>query len=68
MPTPLVVEALGMSRLRFVNARTETEASAGKKYSVEPEVSNSSPADGIRQENRKSEEEEGNLYLGITSD
>ncbi|KAH7822546.1 uncharacterized protein MONOS_8828 [Monocercomonoides exilis] len=66
--TPLVVEALGMSRLRFVNARTETEASAGKKYSVEPEVSNSSPSDGIQQENRRAAEEAADGSLGIASD
>ncbi|KAH7819121.1 uncharacterized protein MONOS_12788 [Monocercomonoides exilis] len=44
----LVVEALGLSRLRFVKARTATEASAGKKFSVQPEMRNFSPADGIR--------------------
>ncbi|KAH7824950.1 uncharacterized protein MONOS_10895 [Monocercomonoides exilis] len=66
---PLVAEALGMSRLRFVNARTETEASAGKKYSVEPEMSNSSPADSIRQEISRAEESETeDGSLGITSD
>eukprot|EP00770_Monocercomonoides_exilis_P011996 MONOS_11938.1-p1 / transcript=MONOS_11938.1 / gene=MONOS_11938 / organism=Monocercomonoides_exilis_PA203 / gene_product=flagellar associated protein / transcript_product=flagellar associated protein / location=Mono_scaffold00628:4-3414(-) / protein_length=1023 / sequence_SO=supercontig / SO=protein_coding / is_pseudo=false len=63
---PLVVEALGLSGLRFVKA--ETEVGADKQYSVEPEVCSSSPSDGIQQENRRAEEEAADGSLGLASD
>ncbi|KAH7816028.1 uncharacterized protein MONOS_2536 [Monocercomonoides exilis] len=63
---PLVVEALGLSRLRFVKA--EAEAGADKQHSEEPELCSSSPSDGIQQENRRAEEEEADGSLEITSD
>ncbi|KAH7828851.1 uncharacterized protein MONOS_6148 [Monocercomonoides exilis] len=44
----LVVEALGLSGLRFVKA--EVEVGADKQHSVEPEVCSSSSSDGIQQE------------------
>ncbi|KAH7823528.1 uncharacterized protein MONOS_11759 [Monocercomonoides exilis] len=55
---PLVVEVLGMSRLRFVKAGMEAEAEDGadKQHSVEPKVCSSSPSDSIQQENRRAEE------------
>ncbi|KAH7823360.1 uncharacterized protein MONOS_8448 [Monocercomonoides exilis] len=43
---PLVVEALGLSGLRFVKA--ESEADSDKQHSVEPEVCSSSSADGVQ--------------------
>ncbi|KAH7821321.1 uncharacterized protein MONOS_15015 [Monocercomonoides exilis] len=61
---PLVVEAHGLSGLRFVKA----EAEADMLHSVEPEVCSSSPSDGIQQENRRAEEEAANRSLGIASD
>ncbi|KAH7815004.1 uncharacterized protein MONOS_9607 [Monocercomonoides exilis] len=63
---PLIVEALGLSVLRFVKA--EVEMGADKQHSVEPEVCSSSPSDGIQQENRRAEEEAADGSLGITSD
>ncbi|KAH7819168.1 uncharacterized protein MONOS_3238 [Monocercomonoides exilis] len=63
---PLVVDALGLSGLRFV--KVETEAGADKQHSVEPEVCRSSPSDGIQQENRRAEEEVADGSLGIASD
>ncbi|KAH7823610.1 uncharacterized protein MONOS_9489 [Monocercomonoides exilis] len=42
----MVVEALGLSGLRFVKA--EAEADSDKQHSVEPEVCSSSPSDGIQ--------------------
>ncbi|KAH7819459.1 uncharacterized protein MONOS_7128 [Monocercomonoides exilis] len=63
---PLIVEALGLSGLRFVKA--EAEVGAYKQHSVEPEVRSSSPSDGIQQENRIAEEEEADGSLGISSD
>ncbi|KAH7819303.1 uncharacterized protein MONOS_14573 [Monocercomonoides exilis] len=69
---PLVVEVLGTSRLRFVKARTETEADTDKQHSIEPEVCNSSPADGIRQEISREDEiwslAEADMSLGTISD
>ncbi|KAH7828986.1 uncharacterized protein MONOS_16112 [Monocercomonoides exilis] len=62
----LVVEALGLAWLRFVNAKGE--AGADKQHSEEPEVCSSSPSDGIQQENRRAEEEAADGSLGITSD
>ncbi|KAH7815543.1 uncharacterized protein MONOS_7160 [Monocercomonoides exilis] len=63
----LVVEAFGLSWLRFVKA--DAEAGADKQHSVEPEVCSSSPSDGIQQENRRAAEEEAaDGSLGITSD
>ncbi|KAH7825132.1 uncharacterized protein MONOS_1491 [Monocercomonoides exilis] len=59
----MVVEALGMSGQKLVKARTETEASACKKFSVEPEVHNSSPSDGIQQE--ISEEQKREQQTGL---
>ncbi|KAH7831433.1 uncharacterized protein MONOS_5403 [Monocercomonoides exilis] len=59
---PLIVEALGLSGLRFVKA--EAEAGADKQHSVEPEVCSSSPSDGIQQENRRAEEEAADGSLG----
>ncbi|KAH7826148.1 uncharacterized protein MONOS_17397 [Monocercomonoides exilis] len=50
--SPLVVEALGMIRQRFVKAvakdEADTEADADKQHSVEPEVHSSSPSDGFQ--------------------
>eukprot|EP00770_Monocercomonoides_exilis_P016597 MONOS_16565.1-p1 / transcript=MONOS_16565.1 / gene=MONOS_16565 / organism=Monocercomonoides_exilis_PA203 / gene_product=IQ domain-containing protein H / transcript_product=IQ domain-containing protein H / location=Mono_scaffold01866:30-1708(-) / protein_length=472 / sequence_SO=supercontig / SO=protein_coding / is_pseudo=false len=63
---PLVVEALGLSGLRFVKA--ETEVGADKQHSVEPEVRSSSPSDGIQQENRRAAEEAADGSLGLASD
>ncbi|KAH7828827.1 uncharacterized protein MONOS_6167 [Monocercomonoides exilis] len=51
---PLVVEALGLGRLRFVKA--EAEADSDKQHSVEPEVCSSSPSDGIQQKISREEE------------
>ncbi|KAH7823488.1 uncharacterized protein MONOS_9867 [Monocercomonoides exilis] len=62
----LVVEALGLSLLRFVKA--DAEVGADKQHSVEPEVFSSSPSDGTQLENRRAEEEEADGSLEITSD
>ncbi|KAH7829090.1 uncharacterized protein MONOS_17131 [Monocercomonoides exilis] len=64
--SPLVVEALGLSGLRFVKA--EAEAGANKQHSEEPELCSSSPSDGTQLENRRAEEEEADGSLGITFD
>ncbi|KAH7827002.1 uncharacterized protein MONOS_16083 [Monocercomonoides exilis] len=65
--TLLVVEALGLSRLRFVKA--DAEAGADKQHSVEPEVCSFSPSDGIQQENRRAAEEAAAYgSFDITSD
>ncbi|KAH7819598.1 uncharacterized protein MONOS_15974 [Monocercomonoides exilis] len=64
---PLVVEALGLSGLRFVKA--ETEVCESKQHPMKPEVCSSSPSNGIQQENRRAAEEEAaDGSLGITSD
>ncbi|KAH7831524.1 uncharacterized protein MONOS_11111 [Monocercomonoides exilis] len=63
---PLIVEALGLSGLRFVKA--EAEVGAYKQHSVEPEVCSSSPSNGIQQENRRAEEEATDGSFDITSD
>ncbi|KAH7825082.1 uncharacterized protein MONOS_8979 [Monocercomonoides exilis] len=75
---PLVVEAVGLSLLRFVKvaaeakAETETEAEdeayANKQHLVEPKVCSSSPSDGIQQEISRAEEEAAVVSFGITSD
>ncbi|KAH7822271.1 uncharacterized protein MONOS_11983 [Monocercomonoides exilis] len=66
----LIVEALGLSRLRFVKAgpEAETEAGADKQHSEESEVNSSSPSDGIQQENKRAEEEATDGSLNISSD
>ncbi|KAH7815970.1 uncharacterized protein MONOS_13057 [Monocercomonoides exilis] len=63
---PLAVEALGLSRLRFVKA--EAEAGADKQHSEEPELCSSSPSDGIQEEISRAEEEAADGSLEITSD
>ncbi|KAH7816300.1 uncharacterized protein MONOS_10035 [Monocercomonoides exilis] len=50
----LVVEALGLSGLRFVKVGAE----ADDQHSIESELCSSSPSDDIQQENRRAEEEE----------
>ncbi|KAH7821110.1 uncharacterized protein MONOS_13728 [Monocercomonoides exilis] len=69
---PLVVEALGLSELRFVKAEvgTEAEAEAGtnKQHSIETKVCRSSTSDGIQQEISRAEEEAVDGSSGITSD
>eukprot|EP00770_Monocercomonoides_exilis_P016328 MONOS_16282.1-p1 / transcript=MONOS_16282.1 / gene=MONOS_16282 / organism=Monocercomonoides_exilis_PA203 / gene_product=unspecified product / transcript_product=unspecified product / location=Mono_scaffold01612:4538-5904(+) / protein_length=298 / sequence_SO=supercontig / SO=protein_coding / is_pseudo=false len=64
--TPMVVDVLGLSGLRFVKA--ETEVGADKQHSVEPEECSFFPSDGIQQENRRAVEEAADGSLGITSD
>ncbi|KAH7832471.1 uncharacterized protein MONOS_3820 [Monocercomonoides exilis] len=68
--TLLVVEALGLSRLRFVKAgpEAETEAGADKQHSEEPEVCSSFPSDGMKQDNWRAAEEAADGSLEITSD
>ncbi|KAH7818447.1 uncharacterized protein MONOS_14078 [Monocercomonoides exilis] len=61
---PLVVEALGLSLLRFVKAETEVD----KHHSVEPEACSSSPSDGIQEEISRADEEAADVSLGMTSD
>ncbi|KAH7816889.1 uncharacterized protein MONOS_14140 [Monocercomonoides exilis] len=63
---PLVVEVLGLNRLRFVKA--ETEVGVSKQHSVESKMCSSSPSDGIQQENRRAEEEAADGSFDITSD
>ncbi|KAH7826803.1 uncharacterized protein MONOS_3884 [Monocercomonoides exilis] len=62
---PLVVDALGLSRLRFVK---ETKAEVDKQHSVKSEVCSISSADGIQQEILRAEEEAADGSLGIISD
>ncbi|KAH7824530.1 uncharacterized protein MONOS_6989 [Monocercomonoides exilis] len=57
---PLIVEALGLSGLRFVKA--EVEVGADKQHSVEPEVCRSSPSDGF---NRRFQEQKKNQQMGL---
>ncbi|KAH7831500.1 uncharacterized protein MONOS_11999 [Monocercomonoides exilis] len=64
---PLVVEALGLSGLRFVKA--DAEVGASKQHPMKPEVCSSSPSDGIQQEiSRAAEEEAADGSLGLASD
>ncbi|KAH7820936.1 uncharacterized protein MONOS_9162 [Monocercomonoides exilis] len=57
--SPLVVEALELSWLRFVKAvakaEADTEAGPDKQHSVEPEVHSSSPSDGFQREISRAE-------------
>ncbi|KAH7828514.1 uncharacterized protein MONOS_7711 [Monocercomonoides exilis] len=61
-----VVEALGLSWLRF--AKAEDEAEADKPHSTEAEMYHSSPSDGIQQKISRAEEESLDGSLGIASD
>ncbi|KAH7815148.1 uncharacterized protein MONOS_12830 [Monocercomonoides exilis] len=64
---PLVVEALGLSGLRFVKA--EAEVGVSKQHSVKYEVCSTPSAYGIQQEISRAEEEEAaDGSLGMTSD
>ncbi|KAH7819265.1 uncharacterized protein MONOS_2878 [Monocercomonoides exilis] len=61
----LVVEALGLCRLRFVKA--EAEADSDKQHSLKPEVCRTSQRDDIQQEISRAEEDSADGSLGITS-
>ncbi|KAH7827132.1 uncharacterized protein MONOS_12634 [Monocercomonoides exilis] len=61
---PLVVETLGLSRLRFVKEDEDSD----KHHSVEPEMCSIFSVDGIQQEISRTEEEAADGSLGITSD
>ncbi|KAH7821009.1 uncharacterized protein MONOS_7686 [Monocercomonoides exilis] len=63
---PLVVEALGLSGLRFV--KEKAEVGVNKQHSVEPEVCSSLSAYCIQQEISRAEEEAADGSLGITFD
>ncbi|KAH7817372.1 uncharacterized protein MONOS_12392 [Monocercomonoides exilis] len=62
----VVVEALGLNRLRFVKA--DADVGVSKQHPMKPEVCSSSPSNSIQQEISRAEEEAADGSLGITSD
>ncbi|KAH7827057.1 uncharacterized protein MONOS_14348 [Monocercomonoides exilis] len=62
--TLLVVEELGLSRLRFVKEDVDSD----KQHAVEPEMCSSSSVDGIQQEISRAKDGAKDGSFGITSD
>ncbi|KAH7823725.1 uncharacterized protein MONOS_15310 [Monocercomonoides exilis] len=53
-----IVEALELSRLKFMNTEAEAKVDTDKQHSVEPEMCSSSLSDEIQQEISRADEEE----------